>query len=127
MKSKSRLLCLQIAVVALGLSFGARAYAETPREELVHAYALLKMADHDYAGHRNAAIKEIEVAAGQLGLDLNGRHTEHEGQLKSDALIAESARILHDAREKLEARDRDRAAAHVDKAIEEIDAALKVK
>ena len=39
----------------------------------------------------------------------------------------EARRLLHHAREKLEARDRDRVAGHVETAIKEIDIALKVK
>jgi hypothetical protein len=120
-------LSLQLAVVVLALSFGARAYAESPREELVHAYVLLKLAKHDYAGHRAAAVKELEAAGHDLGLDLQGHGSEHERQFQSDQLIAESARMLHDLRGRLEARDRDRAAAHVDRAIHEIDEALRVK
>jgi hypothetical protein len=124
---RSRSWYLQIAAVALVLSFGVRAYAETPREELAHAYVLLKLAKHDYAGHRAAALRELEVAGHDLGLDLQGRGSEHERQLQSDELVAQSGRMLHELRGRLEARDRDRAAAHVDRAIHEIDEALRVK
>jgi hypothetical protein len=110
-----------------GLSFGVRAYAETPREELAHAYILLKLANADYAGHRAKAMKELETAGKDLGLSLEGRGSEHERQLKSDEQVAEARRLLREARDKLEARDRDRAAAHLEKAIAEIDAALKVR
>jgi hypothetical protein len=47
--------------------------------------------------------------------------------MKSDAQVAEAGRILHDVRNRLDARDRDHAAAHVDTAIHEIDEALRVK
>jgi hypothetical protein len=113
--------------IVLALSFGVRAYAETPREELAHAYILLKLANADYAGHRVKAMKELETAGKDLGLSLEGRGSEHERQLKSDEQVAEARRLLREARDKLEARDRDRAAAHLEKAIAEIDAALKVR
>ena len=127
MKSTHRSLKLQIAAFALALSFGLSAYAETPREEMAHAYVLLKMAKHDYGGHKAAALRELEAAGGELGLDLHGRGTEHERQLQSDELVAESGRMLREARDKLEARDRERVASHVEKAVHEIDEALRAK
>src|SRR5690242_17253832 len=128
MKSNSRFKYLQIAAFGLALFLGARAYAETAREELAHAYALLNHADHDYGGHRVKAMKAVEAAGKALGLDLNGRRpSEHEKQFKSDQKIAEAQKLLRDAHDKLEAKDREKAAAHLDKSIAEIDAALKVK
>jgi hypothetical protein len=113
--------------VAILLAFTSHAYAATAREDLVHAYVLLKLANSNYAGHRANALKELENAGHDLGLDLNGRGTEHERQMKSDVQVAEAGRILHDVRNRLDARDRDHAAAHVDTAIHEIDEALRVK
>lgn len=127
MQLSSRSRYIQIVAIVLALSFGVRAYAETPREELAHAYILLKLANADYAGHRVKAMKELETAGKDLGLSLEGRGSEHERQLKSDEQVAEARRLLREARDKLEARDRDRAAAHLEKAIAEIDAALKVR
>lgn len=120
---------LPIVLFALTFSFGLRAYAvEPPREELVHAYILLKAANHDYGGHRVAAMKEIEVAGRELGLDLAGRGVNsREKQMKSDELVAESGSLLHDARDRLAAKDRERVAKRVEKAILEVDAALKTK
>lgn len=118
---------LQIAAFTVAVSFGLSAHAETPREEVAHAYVLLKMANHDYGGHRAAAMHELEAAGNALGLDLHGHGTEHERQMKSDELVAESSRILHEARDKLEARDRQRVADHIERAIREIDGALHKK
>jgi hypothetical protein len=101
--------------------------AETPREELVHAYHLLKTADHDYAGHRAKALGEVETAGKALGLKLEGDLPTKERQWKSDEQITEARRLLQAARDQLEVRDRDRVATHVDIAVKEIDAALKVK
>jgi hypothetical protein len=127
MKSGFRSCFVTGAIFATALVVGTAARAETPREELAHAFVLLKLANHDYAGHRSEAMKEVQTAGDMLGLDLKGKGSEHERQLKSDELIAESSRLLRDAREKLEARDRDRVAAHVEHAIREVDMALKVK
>jgi hypothetical protein len=127
MKRTYRSLYLRIAAFALALSFGLSARAESPREELAHAYVLLKMAKHDYGGHKATALRELETAGHDLGLDLKGGGSEHERQMKSDELVAESGRMLREASNKLEARDRERAAAHVDRAIHEIDEALRKK
>jgi hypothetical protein len=127
MKLTNRSLYLQITALAVALSFGLSARAETPREEVAHAYVLLKLAKSDYHGHKGEAIKQLEAAGHDLGLDLHGHETEHERQLKSDELVSQAGSMVREARNKLEARDRDRAAEHLDKAIREIDAALKAR
>jgi hypothetical protein len=123
----TRLLNLRMLACALVLSFGIRAYADAPRDELAHSYALLKIAKSDYKGHRAAALRELEAAAHDLGIDLNGHGSADERQFKSDQLLAESSRMLREARDKMEAADRQRVAAHLDKAVQELDEALKVK
>jgi hypothetical protein len=115
----------QILALVMILSLGLRARAESPREELVHAFYLLKTANHDYGGHRKLAMAEVEAAGRGLGLELGGDLPERERQWQSDARLAEARRLLRHAREKLEKRDRDRVADRVEKAIREIDAALR--
>jgi hypothetical protein len=122
MKLTSRLLQLVVATVAL--SFAGRLYAEPPRQELVHAYALIKHANHNYEGHRAKALEHIEAAGKALNMRLEGDASEHERQWKSDQMLAEARHLLFHARGAFEAHDRDIAAAHVDKAIEEIDRAI---
>lgn len=118
---------LAIKEIDLGLRESAVVPAETPRGELVHAYVLLKLANHDYGGHRLRAMEELESAGKMLGLELKGDGSEHERQLKSDEHLVEARRLLQHAREKLEARDRERAAERVDSAIKQIDLALRVR
>lgn len=127
MKLKTRLLCLQIAAMAAVLFFGLQAHAEGPREELRHAYHLLKTANHDYAGHREAAMHAIESAGHELGMDLKGDVSDHEKQWKSDERVSEAARLLHHARDQMENKDRIRVADKIETAIKEVDAALTVK
>lgn len=127
MKLTKRLLCLQIAAVAAVLSFGVRAYAEPPREELVHAYFLLKTADADYHGHRANALHAVENAGKELGLELKGGIPERERQWKSDAQMQEAARLLRDARDTMESHDRQKVADRLERAIKEVDAALRVR
>jgi hypothetical protein len=127
MKRKSRLTYLKIAAVVAALSIGVSAYAETPREELVHAYWLLRTSNQDYKGHRGAALHAVEAAGHELGLQLKGGVPEREQQWKSDDQLKEAQRLLRDARDKLEEHDRTRVAEHVDNAVRDIDAALRVK
>lgn len=127
MKRKTHLLCLQIAALLAVLSFGLHAYAEGPREELKHAYHLLKTADHDYAGHRVVAMHAIEEAGHELGMDLGGEVSDHERQWKSDARVREAGRLLRHARDNMENHDRTRVAEKIETAIKEVDEALKVK
>jgi hypothetical protein len=127
MKTSNRAFLTVILALAVALSFGARAFAESPREELAHAYYHLKFADHDYNGHRVAAMHEVEAAGHELGIDLGGGGPGEERQWKSDRKLEEARHLLHHAREKLEARDRDRVAGHVEAAIREIDVALRQK
>lgn len=118
---------LSVVVVVSALLFSAQAYADPARDDIVHAYVLLKMANHNYAGHRDTAIKELEQVGHELGMDMKGRGADNERQMQSDAQMAEASRILHDARNRLDAHDREHAASHVDKAMQEIDLALKKK
>jgi hypothetical protein len=124
MKRISRLLHFEILAVAVALSFAPRVYAEPPREELVHAYILLKHANHNYEGHRVKAMEHVEAAGKALNLKLEGDANERERQWKSDQMLAEARHLLYHARGAFEAQDRPRAAAHVDKAIDEIDRAI---
>jgi len=122
MKLISRL--LHLVAVTVALSFAARVYAEPPRQELVHAYVLLKHANHNYEGHRARALEHIQAAGKAMNLQLEGDANERERQWKSDQMLAEARHLLYHARGAFETHDRDVAAAHVDKAIEEIDRAI---
>ncbi len=124
MKIFPRILLSRIAVVAFVMCLSLNLRAEHPREELIHAFRLLKTADHDYAGHRIKAMRQIETAGAELGLVLRGDLIVGERQWKSDAQLAEARRLLVHARDQLEARDRDRVAARLQIAIEEINLAL---
>ena len=127
MKRTMRKLCLQIAAVVAILSFGLQAHAEPARDELAHAYYLVKTANNDYKGHRGAALHAIEVAAHQLGMDLKGGVPEGERQWKSDDQMREANRLLRDARDKMEEHDRNRVADRLENAIKDINKALETK
>lgn len=119
---------LQIGAIALAMTFGFSVYAETPREELVHAYRLLQRAEHDYDGHKGKAMTEIQAASHELGMDVGGADLPgSEAQWKSDAQLKAARKLLREASNKMERADRDRIAGHLDTAITQLDQALKVK
>ena len=126
MKLTSKNLYLTIAAIGLALSFGlSSAYAESPRDEVTHAYHLLQRSTEDYGGHRAKAMSEIEAAGRSMNLSFEGFQIPvPERQWKSDAQLTEARHLLHDASEKLEGQDRERASEHLQRAIHEIDDAL---
>jgi len=123
----SRFVRLPFAIAAVAFSFVLSARAETAREEIQHAYHLLKWADSDYHGHKAAAMESLKTAGHEIGLDLEGAGWEHENQRKSDVQLTEARRLLRDARDRLEDADRDKVARHLEKAVKELDTALEVK
>ena len=128
MKHRSRSLYSKIAAIALALSFGLCAHAfEGPREELAHAYYLLKTANSDYNGHRHHALAQVEAAGKELGIVLKGGVSEGERQWASDRQMAEARRLLADLQIRMEQHDRERIADRLEKAIREIDAALRTR
>ena len=118
---------LKLSAIGLALSFGLYAHAEPPREEMAHAYYLLKEAKSDYKGHRESAMKNVEAAAHDLGVEFKGGPTEPERQWKSDKQLEEARRLLIDSRDKMEARDRDKVADRLERAIKHIDQALNTR
>ena len=62
MKDSMRLSFARVAAILLAFTFAIPAFAETPREELVHSWVLLKLANNDYGGHRVVALREVEAA-----------------------------------------------------------------
>ena len=127
MKQTSRSLYAKIAAIALlALSFGLCAYGqEAAREELAHAYYLLKTANADYGGHRANALHEVQVASHELGVELRGAVPEGERQWASDRQMAEARRLLGDLRDHMAEQDRTRISQHLNTSIREIDLALR--
>jgi len=94
-----------------------------PAALLREAYLTLSAADHDYKGHRVEAMKEIEAAARLLKVDLRGDGKGRERQGVSDEQLRAARSLLGQARAELNGRPLKR----VDKAIGQIDIALKIR
>jgi hypothetical protein len=122
----SKLLRASAAVavlLALSNSTVSRAQPASPGALLRQAYITLSFANQDYQGHRYAAMKEIEAAANNLKFDLRGDGTGGERQRVSDEQLRAARSLLEQARDELSRRPR----RHVEKAIKQIDIALRIK
>lgn len=122
-----RLSFLLAVVAAVLVLFGNQAYAASPREDIVQAYFLIKASNNNYGGHRVAALKELEVVGRELGLDLRSGGQNRQPQVQSDSQMSEAFQILRVARDKLDRRDREHEAGHLEKALHEIDLGLRKK
>ena len=91
------------------------------------AYRTLAKADHDYQGHRIAAMRQIEAACDLLGSDIRGDGTGHEPQALSDAQLREARATVSQVRNAIPAGQQPRIATHLDNAVKQIDIALTIK
>jgi len=111
-----------LLVVCLALFVGQRLIA-APADLLVQAYTALERADHDYKGHRVAAMKEIERAGKLLGVTIRGGGKGHEKQGVSDEQLRTAQSLLAQAQAGLSGKPR----RHVDRALRQLNIALSIK
>src|SRR5580704_8115865 len=133
MKTKSIRISIITSLLALFLSGALNSRAQstpapavasaTAITQLTQAYAALSVADHDYKGHRAAAMKQIEIAAKELGVTLGGDGKGHEKQVTSDHQLQAATTLLQQALGGLPPK----AQKHVSKALEDLTAALAIK
>jgi len=90
---------------------------------LSQAYAALSGADHEYQGHRIRAMRQIEAAAKELGVNLQGDGQGQEQQATSDQQLHTAQSLLQQALSEMP----ERAKRHVERAIEQLSVALSVK
>ena len=113
-----------VALLCFVFSFCTTAIAGPPPGELLReAYGRLEKADHDYKGHRKDAMKQIEEAAKLVGVKVRGDGRGHEKQGVSDEHVREAEKLLQQARAGLSGK----ALRHVNKALEHLSTALKIK
>lgn len=125
MKSNLYRSFVALAVVSFVLSFGQSLVAgPSPAAGLlVQAYTTLEQANHDYKGHRVAAMKQIEAAARLLGADVHGNSKVREKQGLSDAQLRTAQGLLQEARSGLSGKP----LRHVKKALHQLSIALSIK
>jgi len=90
---------------------------------LTQAYSALASADHDYKGHRAAAMRHIEAAGKALGVNVRGDGKGHEAQGVSDNQLRTAQGLLEQARPGLSGRP----LRHVNRAINDLTVALQIK
>ena len=114
-----------LAIVSFLLSFGHSVVAAPAPAAglLVQAYSTLEQADHDYKGHRKAAMKQIEAAARLLGVSVRGKGKGHEPQGVSDAQLRSAQGLLQQAQSGLSGKP----LRHVNKALQQLSIALNIK
>ena len=96
-------------------------------QQLQAAYRTLEVADHDYKGHRKAAMREIERACKVLGVTPRGDGAGKEPQGASDAQLRQAQSMLQSARTSAAAQHLAQVVGHIDGAIREISLALQIK
>ena len=116
-----------VLVTMAAVLLGNQAYAAGPRDDIVRAYFLIKMSNNNYSGHRDAALKELELVGRELGLDMKSGGQNKQPQVQSDAQMSQAFEILKAARDKLDRQDREHEAGHLEKALHEVDLALRKK
>ncbi len=114
---------LATVLLAFGLVTPVHAQPANTTAFLDDAYATLAQAKHDYKGHRVKAMKQIELALGEVGAKVSGKGRNHEPQGTSDAQLRAAQSLLQQARGGLTGK----ALKHVDNAITQINDALAVK
>jgi hypothetical protein len=94
-----------------------------PIDLLRQAYITLGQANHDYKGHRMAAMRQVEAAAKVLGGSLRGGEKNREPQGVSDDQLRAAQSLLQDAAAGLSGR----ALKHVMAAERQINVALSIR
>jgi hypothetical protein len=129
---KSNILRTAVAAIVLAAfcAFNIHAGPKIPADVgnmLTEAYADLDRADHDYKGHRIKAMEQIDAAGKVLKLNLRGDGHGHEKQGVSDEQLAAAQGVLNQIKSQLAAEKHSRVLHHVNKVLEELTTALKVK
>ena len=113
---------ITIGLLALGLVTRVQAQPANATGLLNEAYATLAQAKHDYKGHRVKAMKQIELALGEVGAKVTRTGKSHEPQGTSDSQLRAAKNLLEQASHELSGK----ALKHVDEAISQISTALSI-
>jgi len=123
MKTRLNRSFISLAIACIVFGFAPRLFAQTPANLLQQAYVTLEMADHDYKGHRAAAMKQIEAAGHELGISVHGNGHGHEQQGISDEQLRTAQSLLQQAAPGLKGRP----LKHVNHALKQIAIALSIR
>ena len=122
-----------LLVVLFGVNFRAATAGEAkppgplvpaaPNCPLSQAYALLSATDRSYHGHCTRAMRHIAAAAKEIGITLEGKGRGNEQRVVADEQLVTAQHILQQALPGLPPT----AKTHVEKALDELSIALKLK
>lgn len=114
-----------VTIALLVLSCGLNVLADPPATGalLSQAYTTLASADHDYKGHRIAAMRQVKAAAVALGVTIGGDGRNREAQGVSDAQLRTAQGLLEQARAGLTGKP----LRHVNRALKQISIALSIR
>jgi hypothetical protein len=116
------------APLAPASQFQTVRFGDSAEADMLHrAYRILSHGDHDYKGHRVAAMKQVKAAADLLGVDLSGDDRDRERQVLSDDKMREARDLLTHVLGASEVKGQPRIAKHINAAIRQIDVALEVR
>ena len=116
------------AVATTVNQFQTVAFSDTAEADMMHrAYRILAHGDHDYKGHRLAAMNQVKKAADMLGLDLSGDDRDKEVQVLSDDKLREAKTLLTHVLGASEVKEQPAIAKHIQGAIKQIDTALAIR
>ena len=99
----------------------------TEAEMMLAAYSILAKGDHDYNGHRRAAMANVKRAAEMLGYNLGGDEKFRERQALSDERLREARTLLARVLRVSAVKDQEKIAKRLMEAIVQIDDALAQK
>jgi hypothetical protein len=103
--------------------FSDTAEAKTLRD----VYITLATGDHDYNGHRAAAMYQVKAAAELLGLDISGDTKARQPQVLSDDKMRESKLMIVQVMDAAEVKDQRKVIKHLQEAVHQINVALGIK
>jgi len=94
---------------------------------LARIYDILRVADHDYKGHRVTAMAAIARASRLLGGNLAGDGRGHEAQTVSDAQLHQAATLLGQVEKSFAASDPKSVLTDLTEAVNQLNIALSIK
>lgn len=112
-----------VALACLMAFYSTNVFAAPAGDLLMQAYSSLEQADHDYKGHRAAAMKQVEEAAKLLHINVRGDGRGHEKQGISDEQLRKAEGLLQQAKAGLKGKP----LKHVNNALKQLHTALSIK
>ena len=111
-----------------GNSYQMVAFGDTAEAKMLRdVYITLATGDHDYKGHRAAAMFQVKAAADLLGLDLGGDTMTRQPQVLSDDKMRDSKLKIAQVMGAAEVKDQQKVVKHLEEAVHQINLGLGIK